>query len=101
MDWKLPARTLWNRIRGFTPWPGAFTHFAAQPKPFLLKIWEAEPVAGAGLPGEILAAEKSGIVVACGEGALRIFVLQREGGRRVSAAEFLAGCPLTPGQRLG
>ena len=101
IDWKLPAHTLWNRVRAFTPWPGAFTHFAASGKPFLLKIWEAEPAEGAGLPGEILRAEKSGLVVACGEGALRIFVLQREGGRRVSAAEFLAGCPLTPGQRLG
>jgi methionyl-tRNA formyltransferase len=101
IDWNLPARTLWNRVRGFTPWPGAFTHLTAQAKPFLLKIWEAEPAEGKGLPGEILRAEKHGIVVACGEDALRIFTLQREGGRRVSAAEFLAGCPLTPGQRFG
>jgi len=101
IDWSLPARTVWSRVRGFTPWPGAFTHFAAQPKPFMLKIWEAEPVGGAGVPGEILQADKNGIVVACGGGALRVFVLQREGGRRLTAAEFLAGCPLTPGQRLG
>jgi methionyl-tRNA formyltransferase len=99
--WELPARTLWNRIRAFTPWPGAFTHFAAQPRPFLLKIWEAEPVAGSGLPGEILAADKHGIIVACGTGALRVHILQREGGRRVHAAEFLAGCPLAPGRRFG
>ena len=101
MDWKLPARTLWNRVRGFTPWPGAFTHFNAGGKPLLLKIWEAELAEGAGSPGQILKAEKGGIMVACGEGALRILVLQREGGRRVSAAEFLAGFPLTPGQHLG
>lgn len=101
IDWTLPARVLWNRVRGFTPWPGAFTHFAAQSKPFLLKIWEAEPAAGAGLPGEILSADKHGIVVACGEGALRVFVLQREGSRRMGAVEFLAGCPLAPGQRFG
>jgi methionyl-tRNA formyltransferase len=101
LDWTLPARVLWHRVRGFTPWPGAFTHLAAQGRPFLLKIWEAEPAAGAGLPGEILTADKHGIVVACGEGALRIFVLQREGGRRLGAVDFLAGCPLTPGQRLG
>lgn len=101
MDWKLPARVLWNRVRGFTPWPGAFTHFSLGAKPFLLKIWEAEITEGTGLSGEILKADKHGIVVACGEGALRIFVLQREGGRRVSAAEFLAGCPLAPGQRFG
>jgi len=101
LDWKLPARTLWNRVRGFTPWPGAFTHLAVQPKPLLLKIWEAQPVAGTGVPGEILSAGKEGILVACGEGSLRITVLQREGGRRVTAAEFLAGCALTSGQRLG
>jgi methionyl-tRNA formyltransferase len=67
----------------------------------MLKIWEAEPVAGSGLPGEILGADRHGIVVACGEGALRVLVLQREGGRRVAAGEFLAGCPIAPGQRLG
>jgi len=101
LDWSLPARTLWDRIRGFTPWPGAFTHVAAQGKALMLKIWEAEPVAGSGVPGEVLSADKHGLVVACGEGALRILVLQREGGRRVSAAEFLAGCPLARGLRLG
>jgi len=101
LDWKLPARTLWNRVRGFTPWPGAFTYIATQPRSLLLKIWGVEPTAGAGEPGEILAAGKDGIVVACGQDALRITVLQREGGRRVTAAEFLTGCPLTPGQRLG
>lgn len=101
MDWQLPARTLWNRVRGFTPWPGAFTHHAAQPKPLLLKLWEAVPIEMSGTPGEILCADKHGIVVACGSGALNILVLQREGGRRVTASEFLAGCPLTPGQRLG
>lgn len=101
LDWKLPARTLWNRVRGFTPWPGAFTHLAAQPKPLLLKIWEATPANGTGTPGQILSVGKDGITVACGEDALRLTVLQREGGRRVTAAEFLAGCPLVPGQHLG
>jgi methionyl-tRNA formyltransferase len=101
LDWQLPARVLWNRVRGFTPWPGAFTHVTAQPKPLLLKIWNAEPAAGSGQPGEILGADKQGIVIACGEGALRILTLQREGGRRLNAVEFLAGHPLTPGQRLG
>ncbi|MEY4386914.1 MAG: hypothetical protein RLY20_2197 [Verrucomicrobiota bacterium] len=101
MDWKLPAHALWNRVRGFTPWPGAFTHFNSSGKPLLLKLWQVEPTTVAGQPGEILSADKQGIVVACGEDALRIQVLQREGGRRVTAAEFLAGHPLAPGQRLG
>lgn len=101
IDWTLPARTLWNRVRGLTPWPGAFTHFNADGKQLLLKLWHAEPATGAGQPGEILSADKQGIVVACGKGALRILVLQREGGRRVTAAEFLTGHPFAPGQQLG
>jgi len=101
IDWSLPARTLWNRVRGFTPWPGAFTHLALQGRPFMLKLWEVEPVDATGVPGEVVAADKHGLLVACGEGGLRVLVLQREGGKRISAAEFLAGCPLTPGQRLG
>jgi methionyl-tRNA formyltransferase len=101
VDWSQPAGRLWNRVRGFTPWPGAFTHVAVMARPFMLKIWEAETAAGQGVPGEVLAADKHGIVVACGDAALRVLVLQREGGRRVSAAEFLAGTPLVPGQRLG
>ena len=101
IDWNLPARAVWNRIRAFTPWPGAFTHLPAQPGPQLLKIWRAEVVAQTGAPGEILRADKAGVVVGCGQAALRILVLQREGGRRMSAPEFLAGHPLNAGQKLG
>ncbi|MBI3853490.1 MAG: methionyl-tRNA formyltransferase [Verrucomicrobia bacterium] len=100
LDWTQPARTLWNRIRAFTPWPGAFTYLAAQPKPHLLKIWQADVVERPGRPGEIMLADKSGIIVACGGGALRILKLQLEGGRRLTAQEFLAGHELKPSQRL-
>lgn len=101
LDWSQPARTLWNRIRAFTPWPGAFTHLPGGPKPVLLKIWRAEiETARSGHPGEILQADKSGLVVACASGALRILELQREGGRRLGPADFLAGNPLTVGIRL-
>ena len=101
LDWHQPARVLWNRIRAFTPWPGAFTHLPAQPKPVLLKVWLAEITDQFGEPGEILQSDKSGIVVACAEQALRILNLQREGGRRMTAQEFLAGHPLAAGQKLG
>jgi methionyl-tRNA formyltransferase len=97
IDWNLPAKTIWNRLRAFTPWPGAFTFLKAEPKPHLLKIWKAEIVGCSGNPGEILSAGKDGIVAACGQDALRILELQREGGRRMSAAEFLAGHPLRTG----
>jgi methionyl-tRNA formyltransferase len=98
IDWRQPATTIWNRLRAFTPWPGAFTFLPTQPKPQLLKIWQAEVVAKNGAGGEILSADKDGIVVGCGTGALRITTLQREGGRRMTAAEFLAGHALKPGQ---
>jgi len=101
LDWTQPARVLWNRVRAFTPWPGAFTHQSRGETKLLLKIGLAEvlDVAG-GAPGEILRAGNEGIVVACGAGALRILELQREGGRRLAAREFLAGHPLKPGERL-
>ena len=88
-------------MRGLVPWPGAFTFLPGQPQPHLLKIWQAEPAQSAGLPGEVLQADKTGILVGCGRDALRILVLQREGGRRLTAQEFLAGHPLLPGQKLG
>ncbi len=101
MDWTLPARTLWNRVRGLTPWPGAFTLMPAAPQPHLLKVWQAEVVDVSGPPAEVLQADKAGILVGCGRQALRLLVVQREGGRRLSAQQFLAGHPFTPGQRLG
>jgi methionyl-tRNA formyltransferase len=101
IHWAQPARAIWNRVRAMVPWPGAFTHLPAQPQPQLLKIWEAQLDESAGEAGSILFAGKSGIVVACGENALRVLALQREGGRRMTAAEFLAGHPLRQGQKLG
>ena len=126
IDWSQSSKDIWNRIRAFTPWPGAFTFLPSppadpfrnpsarsgtlpsnrqpqpdtKPKPTLLKIWQTEPVQHSGKPGEILQADKAGIVVACGTGALKITTLQREGGKRLAAHEFLRGCPLKPGDVL-
>jgi methionyl-tRNA formyltransferase len=100
IDWTQPARAIWNRVRGLVPWPGAYTHVPAEPKPYLLKIWEAEAVSAAGSSGQILSADKSGIVVGCGQDALRINQLQLEGGKRLNAQQFLAGHPLRAGQVL-
>jgi methionyl-tRNA formyltransferase len=100
IDWNRPARDIWNRLRAFTPWPGAFTFLPGQPKPHLLKIWKAEVVEKSGGAGEVLLADKTGIVVGCGEQALRILELQREGGRRLTAAEFLAGHALKAGEKF-
>jgi len=108
IDWQLPAAAIWNRIRAFTPWPGAFTFCTAKSttdnsvaRTTLLKIWEARIVAETGPAGEILRADKSGILVGCGTESLLITNLQREGGRRMTAGEFLAGHALHAGGRLG
>src|SRR5262249_2609200 len=100
IDWTQPARVIWNRVRAMVPWPGAFTHLPAEPHPMLLKIWEAEIFAARAEAGKVLFADKNGIVISCGEDALRVMTLQREGGRRMTAAEFLAGHPLKEGQKL-
>lgn len=100
MDWTWPAEKIWNRLRAFTPWPGAFTTWPAGPKPLRLKIWKAEVLPPAGAPGTVLAAEKNGIVVGCGQGALKILELQREGGKRLTAEQFLAGHRLERGARF-
>jgi methionyl-tRNA formyltransferase len=103
LDWAQPAQVLWNRVRAFTPWPGAFTFLANEPRQPLLKIWQAQPEASttAARPGEVLRTDRAGIVVACGRDALRILQLQREGGRRLDAQQFLTGYPLAPGIILG
>jgi len=100
IDWNQPALQIWNRLRAFTPWPGAFTFFQAEPKPQLLKIWRAEVVGKSGRAGEVLSADRTGIVIGCGAGALRILELQREGGTRLPAEQFLIGHPFPAGQKF-
>lgn len=101
VDWSQPAGVIWNRFRAFTPWPGAYTSWTAGAKVHTLKLWAAQVVEGSGAPGEILASNKEGLIVGCGEQALRITELQREGGRRMTAGEFLAGHPLRAGEKVG
>ncbi|MCC6475106.1 MAG: methionyl-tRNA formyltransferase [Burkholderiales bacterium] len=97
IDWKATAARVDRQVRAFNPAPGASCRLADME----LKIWLAEPLAGpAGLPGTIIAADEAGIVVACGEGALRVRELQRAGGRRLGAAQFLRGTRLTAGLRF-
>jgi methionyl-tRNA formyltransferase len=100
IDWTKPASEIWNRLRAFTPWPGAYTFLSAEPKPLLLKIWKVEVLEHTGRPGEILSADKTGIVVGCGQNLLRILELQREGGKRLTAEQFLAGFPLRTGGKF-
>ncbi len=92
LDWALPATVLERKLRAFNPFPGAVATLAGEP----VKLWRGEAVQAAGRPGRILAADGNGIVVACGEGALRLTELQRPGGRRLASADFLHGSPLKP-----
>jgi len=92
LDWRKSALELDRVVRAFRPAPGARTRNGAEE----LKVWRARPVDGSGVPGTVLRASDT-LVVACGDGALEIAELQRPGGRRVSAAEFLRGRPLVPG----
>jgi methionyl-tRNA formyltransferase len=100
LDWSQPALQLRNRMRAFTPWPGAFVNWDGAGRRRLLKIWRARIESRQGQPGEVLQADKTGLVVACGEDALRIEQLQLEGGRKITAAEFLAGHGIKPGAKF-
>jgi methionyl-tRNA formyltransferase len=66
----------------------------------LLKIWKAEISEKSGGAGEVLSADKTGIVIGCGRNALRILELQREGGKRLTVEQFLAGHALKTGEKL-
>ena len=101
IDWRKPAQILWRQVRGLNPWPTAFTWIPAEPKPLLLKLWEADTDSPSGTPGTVLKADGDDLLVACGEGSLRIRSLQREGKRRMTSREFLAGQHLKAGIQLG
>jgi len=97
LDWSRPALELARAVRAFRPVPGATSTLAGA----TVKIWQARVEQGAGAPGATLAVGPHGILVACGVGALAVTQLQRSGGKRLSAAEFLRGHPVMPGARFG
>ncbi|WP_026440409.1 methionyl-tRNA formyltransferase [Acidocella facilis] len=93
LDFRLPAAQLERRIRAFFPWPGALALMGDM----VLKILAAEVVAGEGIPGTML---DDHLIIACGEGALRITRLQRAGKNAMSTADFLRGTKLPEGARF-
>ena len=97
IDWNHDAAELGRAVRAFNPFPGA----ASPLEGTLVKIWSARPAAGEGESGTVLAADGDGILVACGRGALLLTNLQKPGGKRLPAADFLRGHPIQPGQRFG
>jgi methionyl-tRNA formyltransferase len=99
INWALPAATIERRVRAFNPFPGAGTALAGE----AIKVWRAHaepdnPVAANA--GQVLSADPHGIRVATGDGVLVLDELQRAGGKRLPAADFLRGFALTPGQVL-
>ena len=96
LDWARPAVELDRAVRAFNPFPGAVGSLRGA----AVKIWCAQPCAGSGEAGTVLAADADGIVVACGEGALRLLELQKPGSRRMAAGEFLRGFPVSVGERF-
>jgi methionyl-tRNA formyltransferase len=96
IDWSEAAPVIERKVRAFNPLPGA----AAIIRGAGLKIWRARVSAAEGAPGTILEAGAKGIVVACGNGSLCVLELQRAGGKKLAAAQFLAGFPLAAGERL-
>jgi methionyl-tRNA formyltransferase len=100
IDWRRAAREVDRQIRAFNPVPGAATALGRN----AVKIWRASASAssnGAGVPGEVLGLSADEIDVACGTGVLKIAELQKAGGKRLSAADFVRGSSLTPGARFG
>lgn len=96
LDLQAAAHALDRKIRAYNPFPGAVLHSGEQP----IKIWGAHIVAASGQPGTVLSSGDEGVVVACGEGALCLEVLQSPGGKRLKAADFLRGHPLPVGTLL-
>jgi methionyl-tRNA formyltransferase len=96
IDWHQPAREIHNLVRGLASWPGTVTLLDGQP----LKLFRTAIGSGSGIPGTILSIGKEGIEVACGSGSLLIKELQAAGSKRMEAASFLAGHPLTIGTLL-
>ena len=102
LDWTLDAEVLARRIRAFDPFPGMTVPLTHNGATETLKLWaaSAEPRSADLAPGTVVSADASGVRVACGAGQLCLSALQRPGGKRLSAADFLHGCPLQSGQRL-
>jgi methionyl-tRNA formyltransferase len=106
IDWNRPAQEIYNRMRGFAPWPGAYTIFREQTchlwgEPVSKELWKGRAIGEEGVPGTILGA-KSDWFVSCGHTTLlRLVSVKLEGRKQSSASEFANGARLKPGERFG
>ena len=97
LDWTRSGAELERAVRALRPAPGARSRFRGD----MVKIWRARHVARTGTPGMVLECDAEGILIGCGDGALLATELQRAGGTRLAAAEFLRGFPLSCGESFG
>jgi methionyl-tRNA formyltransferase len=97
IDWTQPAEVIERRIRAFDPFPGAATTLDGEP----VKVWKAALGAMNGSPGEVIEASGDVLTVACGTGSLQLLELQKAGGKRVSARQFMQAAPALLGRRFG
>lgn len=98
IDWRQSAEQISRVVRTFNPSPGAFTFMQGK----LVKIWQVQLVAGkASQPGKIVSTGRNGIIVSCGEGMLRLEIIQKSGGKKLTAENFLAGHAIQPGEYFG
>ena len=91
IDWNRTAQQVHDHVRGLHPWPVATMELNGQH----FKVHATRIVPGSGKPGQILGLTKTGLVIACGEGAVEIQSLQAEGGKRMAAPDYFRGHPLT------
>jgi methionyl-tRNA formyltransferase len=97
VDWTAPAVEIERRVRGFHPWPGTSTTIAGRG----LRILRARVGGGDGAPGSVVAVDRDGIHVACGQGTLVLQDVQPESKRPMAASAFALGARLSAGARLG
>ncbi|WP_407152405.1 methionyl-tRNA formyltransferase [Bradyrhizobium sp. ORS 86] len=97
IDWSKPAHAVLRHIHGLSPFPGAWTELDDGGTPVRLKILRCELASGSGVPGDVL---DDNLAIACGDGAIRLLELQREGKARMKAADFLRGTPLKSGAKV-
>lgn len=90
IDWSKTAQQVHDHVRGLQPWPVATMELNGIP----FKVHETRIVSGSGAPGTVLGLTKTGLVIACGEGAVEVRVLQAQGGKRMNAPDYFRGHPL-------
>ncbi|HET7578245.1 MAG TPA: methionyl-tRNA formyltransferase [Bacillales bacterium] len=100
IDWTAPGNSIYNRVRGLDPWPGAYTLYEGR----VLKIWRTEKAASSAeaIPGTVIEVDEGSFLVSSGDDtAVRVTELQPAGKKRMKTAQFIKGANLQKGDRLG